>query len=88
MENVVDAGAGKQLEAVGDVVDDGNDAVGPIEAWLELPCRRCLEGGGDPLAKAKPEPVVDRVADLTMVLVVVALVDRLGLFEAVAGVDE
>jgi hypothetical protein len=34
MEHVVDAGLGRWLQLIGDIVDDGGDAVWPIEAWL------------------------------------------------------
>jgi hypothetical protein len=37
MEDVVEASAGRKLEAVGDVVDDGHDAVWPIESGCNLP---------------------------------------------------
>jgi hypothetical protein len=37
VEYVVEVGAGWKLQAVGDVVDDGGDAVRSVEPWLELP---------------------------------------------------
>ena len=37
MEDIVQPGAGRELEAVGDVVDDGRDAVRPIVPGLQLP---------------------------------------------------
>ena len=37
VEHIVQPGARRQLKAVGDVVDDGCDAVGPVESGPELP---------------------------------------------------
>ena len=37
MEDVVEAGAWWKVEAVGDVIDDLDDVVWPIEARLEHP---------------------------------------------------
>jgi hypothetical protein len=36
MENVVQASAGRKLEAVADIIDDGRDAVRPIEPGSQL----------------------------------------------------
>ena len=36
MEDVVKAGAIRQLQAVGDVVDDGGDSVRPVEAGFKF----------------------------------------------------
>jgi hypothetical protein len=37
MEHVVEAGSWRQLQLIGNIVDDGGDAVRPKEARLELP---------------------------------------------------
>lgn len=43
MENVVEASAGRKLEAVGGVVDDGRHTVRPIEARPQLALGDALE---------------------------------------------
>jgi hypothetical protein len=50
MEHVMEAGSGRQLQLIGDIVDDGGDAVRPEEVWLELPGRRHVKRRGGPLA--------------------------------------
>lgn len=36
MEDIMEARKQRQLKAVGHLIDDGGDAVGAEEAWLEL----------------------------------------------------
>ena len=88
MEHVVEAGSGRQLQLIGDIVDDGGDAVRPEEARLELPGRRYVKRGGGPLAQSEPDPIAHHVFDIPVVPIVVALVDGLGLLEADADVSE
>ena len=52
VEDVVEACAGRKLQVVGDLVDDGSDAVRPVEARLQLAGRRDVEGGRSALPKA------------------------------------
>ena len=52
VENVVQSGARQKLQAVGDVVDDGGDAVWSIVTSLELARCRSLQGHRGALAKA------------------------------------
>ncbi|PUZ44695.1 hypothetical protein GQ55_8G129500 [Panicum hallii var. hallii] len=42
LEDVVEAGAWRKLEPVGDVADNGRDAVRAVEAWPKLTLRRDL----------------------------------------------
>jgi hypothetical protein len=58
MEHVVEAGSRRQLQLIGDIVDDGGDAVRPEEARLELPGRRYVKRGGGPLAQSEPDPIL------------------------------
>ena len=88
MKNVVKARVGRQGEANSDLVDELHDLVGPVEARLKLALRLLLQGGGRTLAKAKKGPVAHLIGHWTMASVVEALLDRLGLFKAVADVGE
>lgn len=45
MKDVVETCAGRELEAVGDVVDDGCHSIGSIETGPELPFGHDLQGG-------------------------------------------
>jgi len=52
VEHIVKACAFRQLQTLGDLVDDGGDAVRPVEARLQLAGRRDVEGGRSALPKA------------------------------------
>jgi hypothetical protein len=88
MKGVVEARARGQLEAVGDVVDDGGDAVRSEELRLELPFRRDLEGCWGAMAGTEPHPIAHRIANIAMVLFVVVPIDGLRLLRAVADVGK
>jgi len=74
MEDIMQPGM-RKLEPVGDVVDDGRDAVRPVE----LPLGDHMQGRWGSMAKAEPDPVPNIITDVAVVLVVEALVDCLGL---------
>ena len=88
MELVVEASSRRQLEVVGDIVDDGGDTVWPVEAQLELPKCWRLEGSGGTLAEMEPDLVAHGMANVPVVPFVVALVDGLDLLKEVADVGE
>jgi hypothetical protein len=88
MEHVVEAGSGRQFQLIGDIVDDGGDAVRPVEARLELSCRRHVKRRGGPLAQSEPDRIAHLVSDIPVMPVVVMLVHGLGLLKAEADVSE
>ena len=79
MEDIVRPGAGRKLEAAGDVVDDGRDAVRPIVPGSQLPFGDAVEGGRGAMAETKPDPITHAVVNVAVMLVVEQLVDVLSL---------
>ena len=75
--DIVHASARREFEAVGDVVDDGRHAIGPVEMGPELPFGRHLQGGWSAVTQAQPDLIAHGIAGFMMNLVVVALVDGL-----------
>ena len=71
MKDIMDAGAGWQVEADGDIVDELGDAVGAEEAQLELAGGSLGKERRRPLPEPKERPVAHLVLDVTMGLVVV-----------------
>jgi hypothetical protein len=88
VEDVVEAGARPELEAVGGVVDDGCDAVRPVEAWPELSLGGHVQGGWGAVVKSQPNPIAHCISSFTMILVVVALVDYLRLLQAAMSIGQ
>lgn len=79
----------RQLEAVSDGVDGSNDVVRSIEMRpMKLAIDRKLERSTCMMTKTEAHPVLYRVLDLPMGLVVVALLHGLSLLQAVANVRE
>jgi len=83
----MDAGAGRQVEADDDVVDELGDAVGTEETRLELVGGRLGKGRRRPLPEPKEGPVAHLVLDVTMSLVVVELLSSLSLLQPVADIS-
>ena len=88
MKDVVEPSARGQIKEHRDSVDELGDAVRPKEARLELPFGRLGQGGSSMMTLAEQDPIASRVRDEAMNLVVVALLDRLGLFQQIADVCE
>ena len=86
MKDIVETCAGRELEAVSDVVDDGRHPIGSIETGPEFPFGRHLQGGWSAVTQAQPDLIAHGIAGFMMNLVVVALVDSLGQFQAGTGV--
>jgi hypothetical protein len=80
--------AGRELEAVSDVVDNSRHPIGPVETGPELPFGRHLQGGWSAMTQAQLDPIAHGVAGFTMILVVVALVDGLCLLQLAAGIGQ
>jgi hypothetical protein len=87
VENIMEAGAGRELQLNSNVVDDLLDAVRTNEVQLKLVGRGTGQGRRCPLPEAEC-PVADLVVHRPMVLVVHTLLDRLRLFEAIANIVE
>ena len=87
MKNVVQTGAGWKGDAHRDLVDQLNDAVGPIEARSE-PARRSLRKRRRAVPKPEQGPVAHLILHWTVAGVVIALLHRLRLFQPVADVVE
>jgi len=77
VEHILHVRARQQLQAVGDVVDDGGIAVRAVEMRLQLSRRRSLVGGRCALMEAEPDPVTHGVLGLFVDIVVVDLVHHL-----------
>ena len=88
MEDVVEPSARGQSKAHRDSVDELSDAVRPEEARLELPFGHLGQGGGSMMTLVEQDPIANHVGDKAAKLVVVALLDRLGLFQPIADVCE
>jgi hypothetical protein len=88
MEDIMETSARRKLQAVGDVVDDGADAVQPVVARVKLARGGDLKGGGCAMMEAKPHLISNLKPQLPMILVVVVLVDGLGLLETQTNVRE
>jgi hypothetical protein len=86
MKNIVQASPRWKLKAIGNRVDDGDDAVGPIKARLKLATGDPLEGGWSTMAKAQPDPIANVETKVAVVLVVEAFIYSLSLFQATAGI--
>ena len=88
MKDVVELSARGQIKAHRDNVDELGDAVWLKEARLELPFGRLGQEGDSMMVLAEQDPIANRVGDRAVKLVVVALLDRLGLFQPIADVCE
>ena len=88
VEDIVQPGAGRELEAVGDVVDDGRDAVRPIVPGSQLPFGDAVEGGRGAMAETKPDPITHAVMNFAVMLVVEPLVDGLSLLQPGPGISQ
>ena len=53
----------RELELVGEIVDDGGDAVWPIEARLEFPYRLELEGCQRAVVVGEPQQVAHGITN-------------------------
>jgi hypothetical protein len=80
MKNIVQASPRWKFKAIGNRIDDGGDAVGPIKARLKLATGDPLEGGWSTMVKAQPNPIANGETKVAVVLVVEAFVDNLSLF--------
>ena len=81
MEDIVQPGVGRELEAVGDVVDDGRDKVRPIVPGPQLPFGDAVEGGRCAMVETKPDPIPHALVNVAVMLVVEPLVDVLSLLQ-------
>ena len=88
MEDVVQPSVRRQGEAQGNLIYELGDTVRPEEARLELPFGRLGQEGDSMMVLAEQDPIANRVGDRAVKLVVVALLDRLGLFQPIADVCE
>lgn len=70
-----------EVQACRHRADDRDDLVRPEESRPELAGGLDLQRSGRTVAKAEPHPVIHGEGHIPMVLVVKALVDRLGLLE-------
>jgi hypothetical protein len=87
MEHVMETSARWKLEAHSHRVDDLCHLVRPDEARLQFPAGAGAgQGSSCSLPKAEKRPVANLVVDRTMMLVVGALLDRLGLLKTEANV--
>jgi hypothetical protein len=76
-----------QFQANYDIVDDLDDAVGSHKPGLQLPRGRPRLGGRGVLPESKKCPIAHMVRDLSMLPVVVELLGRLCLLQAVAYIS-
>jgi len=81
VEDIVQPGVGRELEAVGDVIDDGRDKVRPIVPGPQLPFGDAVEGGRCAMAETKPDPIPHALVNVAVMLVVEPLVDVLSLLQ-------
>jgi hypothetical protein len=87
MEHIMKSGTLGQFQANGDIVDDLDYAVGSHKSGLQLPRGRPRQGGRGALPESKKCPIAHLVRDLPMLPVVVELLGRLCLLQAVAYIS-
>jgi hypothetical protein len=81
MKDVMEFGAMRELKMNNNVVDELFDTVGPEEPQLKFAFDLRRQGGNWVVSEAEQYPVTDDVGDLTVFLVVVALLDILCLLQ-------
>jgi len=82
------SGALGKLQANSYLVDELGDAVWPDVAGLQLARSSARQGCSGPLSKPKERPIPDLVGHWPVLAVVVELLNRLRLLEAIANVGE
>ena len=88
VEHIVQPSARRKGQADSDVIDEFDDAVGPEVARLELASDGLGNGRCCSLTKTKEDLIAHLIRNMTVELVVVLLLDRLCLLQAITDVRQ